>query len=142
MPVVIDEPAEERRSRRRAMARGFAGRCPKCGEKTLFAHYTKTAEACPNCGEAFHHHRADDAPPYFTIFVVGHVVGPLALLLEQLARPPLWVHWAIWIPAVIAASLYLLPKIKGLIVGLQWALKMHGFGGEEPPVPAQTPGLP
>jgi len=27
-----------------------------------------------------------------------------------------------------ALSLYLLPRLKGVIVGLQWAKRMHGFG--------------
>jgi uncharacterized protein (DUF983 family) len=26
-------------------------------------------------------------------------------------------------------SLYLMPRLKGGIVGLQWAKRMHGFGG-------------
>jgi uncharacterized protein (DUF983 family) len=28
-------------------------------------------------------------------------------------------------------SLALLQPVKGAVVGLQWALRMHGFGGDE-----------
>jgi uncharacterized protein (DUF983 family) len=28
----------------------------------------------------------------------------------------------------VALSLYLLPRLKGAFVGLQWAKRMHGFG--------------
>ena len=31
----------------------------------------------------------------------------------------------------VALSLWLLPRLKGLFVGLQWAKRMHGFGGGE-----------
>jgi uncharacterized protein (DUF983 family) len=76
-----------------------------------------------------HHHRADDAPRYFTILVVGHVVVPLMMLLEQKWEPESWVHMALWVPTSVLLMLYCLPRIKGSLVGLQWAKRMHGFGG-------------
>ena len=30
----------------------------------------------------------------------------------------------------VALSLWLLPRFKGVFVGLQWAKRMHGFGGQ------------
>ena len=62
-----------------AIRRGFMGRCPACGEGRIFGRYLKVNAACPQCGEELHHHRADDAPPYATIFIVGHIVGSLML---------------------------------------------------------------
>jgi uncharacterized protein (DUF983 family) len=85
------------------------------------------ADACPTCDEELHHHRADDAPPYFTIVIVGHIVVSLVLLVEMTYRPPLWVHAMLWLPLTVALALLLLPPIKGALVGLQWALRMHGF---------------
>lgn len=110
-----------------ALLRGWSQRCPVCGERTLFRSYLKVADACPHCGEDLHHQRADDAPPYFTIFIVGHIVVPGALLLERWQQPETWVHWLIWIPLTLALSVLLLPRVKGALVGLQWALRMHGF---------------
>ncbi len=43
---------------------------------------------------------------------------------------PLWAHMAIWAPLTLILSLILLQPIKGATIGLQWALRMHGFGGE------------
>jgi uncharacterized protein (DUF983 family) len=54
-----------------ALGRGFRMKCPNCGIGSLFTSYLKVAPACSHCGEELHHHRADDAPPYFTILVVG-----------------------------------------------------------------------
>lgn len=123
-PMPRDKP---QRSVLQAMLRGARGRCPNCGEGRLFAAYLKVAESCPHCGEALHHHRADDAPPYFTIFIVGHIVVPLLLAVEVAYRPDIWLHALIWGPLTIALSLLLLPPIKGAVVGLQWANYMHGF---------------
>jgi uncharacterized protein (DUF983 family) len=115
------------RSRRRALWRGFAGRCPACGRGSLFARFLKIADRCPSCGEELHHHRADDAPPYFTMFIAGHIVIPAVLLAEKWWAPPLAVHFALWLPLTLALTFVLMPRVKGAIVGLQWALKMHGF---------------
>ena len=125
----------------RAMLRGFGLRCPRCGEGRLFGSFLKVADRCPACGEELHHQRADDAPAYFTIVVVGHIIVGGVLSLERAYAPASWVHAVIWLPLTLIASLLLLPRVKGTLVGLQWALRMHGFGGEpdrveQPPAPS------
>ena len=127
------------RSVGQALWRGAMRRCPACGSGRLFAGYLKVADTCPACGEALHHHRADDAPPYFTILIVGHVLLGGVLMLEQAYQPPSWLQGAIWLPLGLIMSLGLLPVAKGALVGLQWALRMHGFadaaGREHVPAP-------
>ena len=34
----------------------------------------------------------------------------------------------------VALSLFLLPRLKGVLVGIQWAKRMHGFGAGSPDV--------
>lgn len=111
-----------------AVWRGLKGHCPRCGEGRLFRAFLKVADTCLACGEELHHQRADDAPPYFTILIVGHIVVPAVLLVETIFRPPLWVHMSIWTPVTLLLALTFLPIVKGGVVGLQWALRMHGFG--------------
>ncbi len=115
------------RSLAQAMWRGFRGRCPNCGQGRLFRAFLKVVERCEVCGTELFHHRADDAPPYFVILITGHIVVPIALLVETELGPPLWVHAAIWGPLTIALALALLQPVKGAIVGWQWATYMHGF---------------
>jgi uncharacterized protein (DUF983 family) len=122
-----------------AMWRGARGKCPACGHGRLFGRYLKVADQCPHCNEALHHQRADDAPPYFTIFAAGHIIVPLMLAFEVAFKPAIWVHMLIWGPATIALCLALLPVIKGAIVGLQWALYMHGFDPDSPDVESDSP---
>ncbi|MBA4788559.1 MAG: DUF983 domain-containing protein [Rhizobiales bacterium] len=121
-----------------AMMRGMMMRCPKCGQGRMFTSYLKVADHCERCGEELHHHRADDAPPYMTIMIVGHIVVPLLVLVEEAFRPEVWIHLAIFLPLTLLLSLALLPPIKGALVGLQWALRMHGFDPRSPehePIP-------
>jgi uncharacterized protein (DUF983 family) len=124
----------------RAMLRGFGLRCPRCGLGLLFRKFLKVADCCSACGEELHHHRADDAPAYFTIVIVGHVVVGGVLWLERAYAPANWMHAAIWLPLTLILSLCLLPRVKGALVGLQWALRMHGFDGRAPVTgPAAAP---
>lgn len=125
-----DPPAPPPRDTAQAMLRGVRQTCPACGSGKLYASFLKVADACPGCGEELHHHRADDAPPYFTMLVTGHVVVAGVLAVETAFAPALWVHALLWGPLLLIMSLLLLPRIKGALVGLQWALRMHGFGGE------------
>jgi uncharacterized protein (DUF983 family) len=119
--------ARPERSLLRAMLRGLRCRCPNCGEGRLFRAYLKVVDRCPVCHEELFHQRADDAPPYFVILITGHIVVPLALLMEAELSPPYWVHAAIWGPLTLALVLGLLGPVKGAIVGWQWANRMHGF---------------
>ena len=77
----------------------------------------------------FHHHRADDLPPYLVIFIVGHLVGYGILTAETRFEVPLWLHLAVWPALTLVLCLALLQPVKGAVVGLQYALGMHGFGG-------------
>lgn len=130
--TTADVPAGERPAWFRGMRRGFACRCPACGEGRLFPRFLKVAPECKACGAAMHHHRADDLPPYLVIFVVGHIVGYGIFLAELYASWPLWLHIALWPTLTVAMSLALLQPMKGAVVGLQYSLGMHGFGEEEP----------
>jgi uncharacterized protein (DUF983 family) len=114
-----------------AMARGLLGRCPNCGKGKLFASYLTVVKQCDNCGEVMHHHRADDLPAYLVVVIVGHVVVGAFMSLEAASNTlSLGQQLAIWIPLSIALAAGLLRPVKGAVVGLQWALYMHGFGGE------------
>lgn len=109
-----------------AMLRGAMGVCPNCGNGLLYRRYLKPVEHCAACGEAYAHLRADDAAPWLTILVVGHIVVPLLLLVHQSFEPPMWLELAVWLPLTLALTLYLLPRCKGIILALIWALRAEG----------------
>lgn len=134
--IDITTSTQQPRSIGTAMARGALFRCPACGRGRLFSSYLKVVHTCTSCSTELHHHRADDAPPYFTIFIIGHFLIGGVLALERAYAPSSWVHAVIWLPLGVITSLALLPIAKGALVGLQWALGMHGFA------PPTAPGKP
>lgn len=107
-----------------AALRGLRRRCPRCGQGAAFAGYLKVVSRCDVCAVELGSYRADDAPPYVTIFIVGHLIVPAMLLLEQNAHPAVWVHMALWLPLTLGLTLALLPAVKGALLGVQWALKV------------------
>ena len=90
--------------------------------------YLKVRDACPHCGEPLHHARADDGPAYLTILVVGHVMAPILLWVYPVFRPSPLAMVAGFSVFTVALSLFLLPRFKGIIVAVQWAQRLGGFG--------------
>lgn len=124
------ETSKPRRPVLPAMLRGAANKCMNCGHRGVLTGFLSVNHACSKCGEEFHHQRADDAPPYFTITIVGHIIIPALLVVEVLWRPEIWIHMAIWPLLTVLLALVLMRPIKGALIGLQWALYMHGFDPE------------
>lgn len=122
----------EKRDLWSAMKRGFRCRCPRCGEGKMFRAFLKTADNCSVCGLDFTPHRADDLPAYLVIVIVGHIVVPIALWIETNYSPAVWLQLAAYLPLTFLSSLALLQPVKGSVVGLQWALRMHGFDENGP----------
>jgi uncharacterized protein (DUF983 family) len=112
-----------------AILRGFRRRCPQCGEGMMFRGYLKVVDRCPVCDEDLHHHRADDGPAYLTILIVGHIMAPLILIVFTRYRPDPVLLATCFTVGCVALSLYLLPRLKGVVVAIQWSRRMHGFGG-------------
>jgi uncharacterized protein (DUF983 family) len=111
-----------------AMARGATNRCPHCGQAKLFRGWLRPAPVCTTCGTELGAVRADDAPPYFVIFAVAHLVVPLILWLEQARAPGPWVHAAIFLPLTAALCLALLRPVKGATIGLMLRFGLRGTG--------------
>lgn len=123
-----DDSAE--RPVKQALLRGWRRRCPHCGKGPLLSGYLKVADHCSVCGEEFHHQRADDGPAYLTILIVGHIMGVAIHFTYSTLRPDPLVMATLLSVFCVALSLYLLPRVKGAFVALQWARRMHGFGNK------------
>lgn len=141
--VRFEQSHEAERPAGRSIKRGMLNTCPACGSGKLFRSYLKSVENCAACGEQLDHHRADDFPPYIVVTIMGHLVLSGFMATEMMFTLSSWAHLAIWIPVTIIGSLALLQPVKGGVIGLQWALRMHGFGGHEDTpedsLPAQEP---
>lgn len=122
-------PSTEDRPLKPAMLRGWRRCCPNCGSGPLLRGYLKVNNTCTVCDQELFHHRADDGPAYLTILVVGHLMAPFIHIVYSKFRPEPLVMAIVFSIGCVALSLYLLPRIKGALIGFQWAKRMHGFGG-------------
>ena len=127
MKDMLDHREAAPRALTPALMNGWRRRCPHCGGGHLFDGYLTVRHACDICGEELHHHRADDAPSWLTMIIVGHLVGPMMLTAYQLFDLPMWAHAVIWPILALTGVVILLPRVKGGIVAFQWAHRMHGF---------------
>jgi uncharacterized protein (DUF983 family) len=127
-----DSGAADKRNVWTALKRGLRGRCPRCGEGKLFRAFLKVDDHCPVCGLDYTPHRADDLPAYLVIVIVGHIVVPLVLMIETNYSPPVALQLATYLPLTLILSLLLLQPVKGAVVAVQWALRMHGFDEQNP----------
>jgi|SRR6185312_10413677 uncharacterized protein (DUF983 family) len=127
MDTALSLELPQPRDLRTAMLRSLLGRCPNCGTGKLMKSYLKQVDACAHCGESFGQIRADDAPPWLTILIVGHVVIPFAMSIEAYALWPEWAAMVIWPVVAAAMSIALLPRAKALFIAIIWATRAPGF---------------
>lgn len=116
-----------------AIFKGWRRRCPNCGSGPLLHSYLKVRDTCPVCKQELHHHRADDGPAYLTILIVAHLMAPLLHLMFVKWRPEPLVTFTVLTVFCVGLCLYLLPRMKGVIVAIQWSRRMHGFDDKKTP---------
>ena len=126
----LDATARENRPTWPALAKGWRRRCPDCGKGKALHSYLKLNKTCSNCGLDLSQARADDGPAYLTILIVGHLMAPLLHVVYFTWRPEPLVTFSVFAIGCTVSSLYLLPRLKGVVVAYQWARRMYGFDKE------------
>ena len=126
MNTKINEPD---RPLRPALLQGWKRKCPACGNGPLLQGFLTVRDECAVCGEELFHQRADDGPSWATILITGHLLAPSMLFVFTAFRPEPWVMATGFSIFFVLLTMFLLPRIKGMFVALQWAKRMHGFGG-------------
>ena len=81
------------------------------------------------CGAPLAAVRADDAPPYFTIFITAHIIIALVVLTTHDSALPVWSMILGFVPLTLVIALLLLRPVKGAVVGVMLKLGLIG----EPP---------
>ena len=125
-----------------AVKRGLNNTCPYCGVGKVFQGYLRVVPECSHCHAPLGRLRADDAPPYFTIFLVGHVLVPPVFWVEKAYEPPMWLHMVVWLPLFTILCMALLRPIKGAVVGWMSTLGMVSEETDRPPPRVAAPPLP
>ena len=117
-------------SRLTALKRGLLHRCPNCGEGRLYRKYLKVVDRCATCGHELGQYRADDGPAYFTILLVGHLVIAPLLIFSIVWKAPVVLVLPILLGGLAFVTLAVLPRVKGVLIGLLYSL---GTTGEHAP---------
>ena len=118
--------SENEISLKTAVARAVMGHCPHCGKGKLMKSYLKQVENCSVCGESFGQIRADDAAPWLTIILVGHVFLPFAFMVN-VDWMPLWAAVGLWSTCFAANALAILPRATALFSAVLWHTRAPGY---------------
>lgn len=108
------------------MKAAFRCRCPKCQEGALFRSFwsQELNDKCPSCDLDLADSDVGDGPAVFLIFILGFGLVPLALWVDALLAPPLWVHGVLWLVVALGFTLGSLKPIKSYIIALQYKYRI------------------
>jgi uncharacterized protein (DUF983 family) len=102
-----------------SLAAALQGRCPRCGERTLFAGPVAFASRCRACGLDFAAFNVGDGPAAFLILIVGAVLTAAAITVELVFEATYWVH-LVWIPVGAVLTLGGLRLAKALLIAREY----------------------
>lgn len=108
-----------------ALFRGLKGCCPRCGKAPLFRKWLKPVERCAHCRQDWSLQQADDFPAYIGIFVVGHLLAPVVIMMIGTFHMSAWATLATILPVAIILLLATLQNTKGAVIAFLW---WHGIG--------------
>jgi len=108
------------------LAAALSCRCPRCGEGKLYDGLLSVAPVCARCGLDLRAQDAGDGPAVFVVFILGAVTVGLAILVEAVFAPPLWVHIVLWVPLVLGGAILLLRPLKAGLIALQYRHRQLG----------------
>ncbi len=86
--------------------------CPRCGAKSLYADWSRFAPRCSVCGLDFSSFNVSDRSAIFLTIGICVVVALLAIMLDNMIRPPFWLNIVIWVPLTVALTLYSFRVVK------------------------------
>lgn len=92
------------------------GLCPRCGAASLFAAPAAVADTCRSCGLAFRPlERGSRWAGVFTL-LLALVLTILALTVDWLLAPPLWLQLAFWAPVTVGGVIFALRLFKTVLL--------------------------
>ena len=100
--------------------RGLACHCPRCGKGRLYTGFLNLRPACDVCGLDYAFTDVGDGAAVFIIMIAGAIVVTCALIVEIKYQPPFWVHMVLWLPLILATTLWPLRAMKSLLIALQF----------------------
>lgn len=101
-------------------------RCPRCGKGALYQGLLTVRPSCPACGLDLAEQDAGDGAVVPVILVLGAVVVLLALIVESIFAPPMWLHLVLWTPFTLVGAILLMRPIKAGLIAQQYRVRSLG----------------
>jgi uncharacterized protein (DUF983 family) len=117
---IIDDNASPPGHGRGVIAAALGGLCPQCGSRSLFEGIVTFAPRCRACRLDFSVFNVGDGPAAFLVLIVGALVTGLAIALELIVGPPVWLHILLWLPLTLGAVLLSLRAAKTALVTVEY----------------------
>lgn len=76
-------------------------------------------------------HEADDFPAYIVILLVGHILIPVMIKVNHALDISLLWQSILWPSFALLLALATIQPVKGAVIALQWAKRMHGFAAQD-----------
>jgi len=102
---------------------GVRGRCPRCGEGSIFDGFLKLKKGCSHCGLDFSFADPADGPAFFVICFGCVPAVAFAIWLEIAFTAPYWVHLVTTLPLILLTCIPVLRPLKGWLVASQYFYK-------------------
>lgn len=99
---------------------GLAGKCPRCGQASMFQGFIAVRPTCPSCGLDYGFADSGDGPAVFIMLAAGFLIVGAALFVEIRYEPSVWTHLLLWPPLVIGVCLAMMRPFKGVLIALQF----------------------
>ena len=99
---------------------------PAMRPRPIAASLPQTGRPLLRMRRIYGHFRTDDAAPWLTILVVGHMTVPIVLISEINFQLPMRLALAIYVPLIAGLAAIMLPRCKGVLAALMWAMKAEG----------------
>ena len=94
----------------------------------MFAGLLSVAPTCTACGLDLAAQDSGDGPAVFVILVLGAIVVGLALAVELIFAPALWLHMVLWPPVILVGAIALLRPFKATLIAFQYRHRLAGLG--------------
>lgn len=72
-------------------------------------------------------HQADDFPAYIVVLLLGHILVPAMIEVNHALEIPLGWQAILWPSLALILAVAMIQPVKGGVIALQWARRMHGF---------------
>lgn|SRR5690554_5073252 len=118
----LDHKPPEDRNALRAMGRGFAGKCPNCGDGRMFSGFL-TLKKCDVCGEQLDQYEPSLLLPLAVGIVIVTIVAHVYFALEIMGLGSPILSISVIVPISVVLSLLIIRPFKGALVGLLWSMK-------------------